>query len=185
MLANTKTALQRFAKHVVSQSRGNLTRQKKNVNKKLWDSVGYDLKVHKNSFSLKFIMEEYGIFQDKGVRGADPSSVKNGKQKAPLSPFSFRGKKPPMQPIADWAKARHIRFRQGKMVNGKWKSTGRYAKGNYITIAFWLQNRIFAQGLKPSLFFTKPYVKAFENLPEEVIEAFGLDVSEFIKFTKE
>ena len=176
MLANTKTALQRFAKHVVSQSRGNLTRQKKNVNKKLWDSVGYDLKVHKNSFSLKFIMEEYGIFQDKGVRGADPSKVKNGKQKAPLSPFSFRGKKPPMQPIADWAKARHIRLRT---------KDGRFAKGNYRTIGFILQNRIFAQGLKPSLFFTKPYVKAFENLPNEVIEAFGLDVSEFIKFTKE
>jgi len=176
MLSNTKESLQRFAKHVISRSRDNLTRGKKNVNKKLWNSLEYDLKIHPNSVRLKFFMEDYGEFQDKGVRGAKPSSVKNGKQKAPLSPYTFRGKKPPMQPIADWAKARHIRLRNKK---------GQFSKGNYKTIGFILQNRIYAQGIKPSFFFTKPYTSAFKNLPDEIINAFGLDITNFLKFTQD
>ena len=83
-MLETQKALQRFAKHVVSQSRANLTRGKKRASNGLYDSIGYDLKVHKQSFSLSFVMEEYGMFVDRGVRGSNPSLVKNGKQKAPL-----------------------------------------------------------------------------------------------------
>ena len=171
----TKKALERFGKHVVSRARANLTRGKKNVSKELYDSIEYDLKIHPNSFSLSIIMEEYGMYQDAGVRGANPSSVKNGRQKAPLSKFTFKNKKPPLKPLIEWAKFRGIRLRDKK---------GRFAKGNYKTIGFILQNRIYAQGMKPSMFFTKPFAAAFKNLPDEVVEAFALDLTEFIKFTK-
>ena len=57
---------------------------------------------------------------------------------------------PPMQPLMQWAKKKNIRFRDEK---------GRFAKGNYRTIGFWLQKRIFAQGLKPTLFFLKSILK--------------------------
>jgi len=33
------------------------------------------------------------------------------------------------------------------------------------------------------LFFTKPFERAFRKLPDQVIEAYGLDVEEFLKFT--
>ena len=49
-MLETQKALQRFAKHVVSQSRANLTRGKKRASNGLYDSIGYDLKVHKQSF---------------------------------------------------------------------------------------------------------------------------------------
>ena len=76
-----------------------------------------------------------------------------------------------MQPLMEWAKKKNIRFRDEQ---------GRFTKGNYRTIGFWLQKRIFAQGLKPSFFFTKPFEQAFKNLPKEIGKAFALDVEKDI-----
>jgi hypothetical protein len=43
-------------------------------------------------------------------------------------------------------------------------------------MAFVLQRSIFAQGLKPTMFFTKPFEKAFKRLPDEILEQFAIDV---------
>ena len=77
-------------------------------------------------------MEEYAMFQDRGVRGADPSLwLKNGVQKAPLSPYRFKNKMPPLKPIFRLGKiAKKIRLRDE---NGKFK------KGSYKTVAFLVQ----------------------------------------------
>jgi hypothetical protein len=171
---NVSIALNRFAKHVVTQSRANLTRGNKNVNRALYESITAELFVGKNSFGLSFEMEDYGQFQDLGVKGANPQLVKGGQQKAPNSPFSFKNKRPPSQFIAEWAKARNIRLRDEK---------GRFKKGNYDTIGIILANRIFAQGIKPSLFFTRPFEAAFANLPDELIEAFELDLESLLTQT--
>ncbi|BAQ92861.1 hypothetical protein [uncultured Mediterranean phage uvMED] len=173
-MLEVEKALQRFAKHVVSRSRANLTRQDKNASRSLYDSLDYEINVSKNSFKLRILMEEYAMFQDRGVRGADPSLV-NGVQKAPLSPYRFKNKMPPLKPILDWVKLRKIRLRDEK---------GKFKKGSYKTVAFLVQRSIYAQGLKPSLFFTRPFIAAFDNLPDDVVEAYGLDLEQFIKFTQ-
>ena len=144
MLKNLQTELQSFGKYVVQQSRSNLTKQKHNVSKDLYNSIHYKLEEKNGNFDLAFIMDEYGTFLDKGVKGANPSLVKGGKQKGGNSPYSFKNKRPPMQPIADWAKKRNIRLRDKE---------GKFKKGNYRTIGFILQRSIFAQGIKPSMFF--------------------------------
>ena len=110
-------------------------------------------------------MADYGQFVDQGVSGI---------KKKYNTPFSYTNKKPPMQPLADWAKARRIRLRDEK---------GRYKKGNYRTIGFILQKSIYEKGIKPSLFFTKPFEKAFENLPDDLIKRFGLDIDDLLDFT--
>ncbi len=33
------------------------------------------------------------------------------------------------------------------------------------------------------MFFTKPFKKAFDNLPKDIVEAYKLDVEELIKYT--
>ena len=170
-----ESALQRFAKHVVSRSRANLTKQDKRATGSLYDSLDYEITVSKNSFKLRILMEQYAMFQDRGVRGADPSLVKNGQQKAPLSPYRFKNKMPPLKPILDWVKLKKIRLRDEK---------GKFKKGGYKTVAFLVQRSIYAQGLKPSLFFTKPFIKAFDNLPDDIVEAYGLDLEQFINFTQ-
>ena len=50
-------------------------------------------------------------------------------------------------------------------------------------IKFALAKSIALQGIKPSLFFTKPFEKAFERLPDELVEAYGLDVEQFLEYT--
>ena len=164
-LKNTKEVLNKFAKYVVSQSKANLTRGNKNYKKDLHKSIKSELTVSPNSFGLGFIMNEYGIYQDKGVSGTE---------KKYNTKFSYRDKMPPIQPIADWAKFRRIRLRNEK---------GQFAKGNYKTIGYLIARSIQRKGIKPSLFFTKPFEKAFQDLPEDLIEAFGLDLDMFIDLT--
>jgi hypothetical protein len=172
MLKNLQTELQSFGKYVVQQSRSNLTKQKHNVSKDLYNSIHYKLDEKNGNFDLAFIMDEYGTFLDKGVKGANPSLVKGGKQKGGNSPYSFRNKRPPMQPIADWAKKRNIRLRDKE---------GKFKKGNYRTIGFILQRSIFAQGIKPSMFFTKPFLAAFDRYPELLSKAFAQDIIDILK----
>lgn len=168
MLRNTKIHLERFAKRVVKSSKGNLSRKGKNVTSKLQNSIDYDITESNDVISLTFSMLDYGQYQDKGVKGANPSLVKKGKQKAPNSPFKFKNKMPPQKPLENWARFRGIRLRD--------KESGKFIKGSAKTLGFILQRRIFAQGMKPSLFFTNPFKKAFNNLPEPLLEALGSDL---------
>lgn len=161
---NTKEYLNAFAKYVIQQSRSNLSKQNKNVDKKLYDSLDKEIEVGANSFRMAFLMEDYGAYQDKGVSGT---------QKKYNTPFSYKSKKPPLKPITQWVTKRRFQFRNKE--NGKFMS--------YQSTAFLIRNGIFKNGIKPSLFFTKPFEKAFERLPDELVEAYGLDVEQFLEFT--
>ena len=165
MLKGVQDSLNKFAKYVVQQSRSNLTKNRKNVSKSLYNSIDYELNVSENSFSLSFIMDEYGMYQDKGVSGTERKYN---------TPFSYRNKMPPIKPLADWAKFKNIRLRNEK---------GQFSKGNYRTIGFLISRSIFRKGIKPSLFFTKPFERSFNNLPEELVKAFALDTEDLLDFT--
>lgn len=164
MLTNTKQSLEDFRKYVSSQARRNLTRLKKNDTKGLYKRLDGVLNVSPNSFQLSWDLG-YGNFQDKGVSGTE---------KKYDTPYSYKSKMPPIKPLSDWAKRKGIRLRDEQ---------GKFQKGNYKTIGFLIARSIFRKGIKPSLFFTKPFEQGFKNLPDQVIEAYGLDVEEFLKFT--
>ena len=161
---NTKEYLNAFAKYVIQQSRSNLTKQGKNVDKKLYNSLDKEIEVGANSFRMAFLMEDYGTFQDKGVSGT---------QKKYDTPFSYKSKRPPLKPIQDWVTKKRFQFRN--------KETGKFM--SYKSTAFLITRGIFKNGIKPSLFFTKPFEKAFERLPDELVEAYGLDVEQFLQYT--
>ena len=170
-LKETRDTLNKFAKYVIQQSRSNLTKGEKNVSKKLYNSLDSDLKVSKNSFELSFLMENYGVFQDKGVKGKSSSS------KAPNSPFKFgsgRGKEGGLtQGINKWVRRKRFQFRD--------RNTGRFM--SYDSTAFLITRSIYQKGIKPSLFFTKPFEKAFNNLPKELIQSFALDMEALLETT--
>ena len=164
MLENVQKELNRFGKYVVSQSRANLTRQKKNASKQLWQSVDYDLKVSKNSFQLEFLMEDYGIFQDKGVSGTE---VKYN------TPYKYTNKMPPPSKLDKWIVKRNlkgVRDKDGKFISRK-------------SLQFMIARSIYKKGIKPSLFFTKPFEKAFKNINKDLIEAYRLDVEKLLNET--
>ena len=164
-LKETQKVLEAFKDFVIQQARTRLTKNKKNVSKELYNSLKGNVKEMPNSILLEFEMEDYGIYQDKGVSGT---------KKKYNTPYSYTTKMPPVKPLAQWAKSRNIRLRDEQ---------GKYKKGNYNTIGYLISRSIFRKGIKPSLFFTKPFEQAFKKLPDELVEKFGLDVEDFLAYT--
>ena len=147
----THKAIDKFAKRIVKNSKQRLARKNSDT-RNLEGSIGYDLKVHKQSFSLSFHMLDYGAFVDEGVQGKKSSS------KAPHSPFKFKTKMPPIQGLKKWATKRGI---------------NPYA----------VQRSIFNTGLKATEFFSKPFEHAFKQLPDIIVDAYGLQIDEFLEQT--
>jgi hypothetical protein len=161
--SEVKKSLERFRNHVISVSKRNLTNQRKNVSKSLYNSIKGDVKAMPNSISLQFSMDDYGAYQDLGVKGKKSSS------KAPKSPFKFgsgTGKKGGLtKGIFNWVKKRRIQFKDRK--------SGRFL--SYESTAFLITRGVYNKGMKPSMFFTKPFESAYRNLPDELVASFGLD----------
>ena len=157
-MTNRQEVLDRFIKHVVSQAKRNLTTTGKNASKKLYNSIQGEAKAFPNSIGIYFDMEDYGFFQDKGVSGI---------KKKYDTPFSYKSKMPPPSAFDKWT------IRRGIAPRGK---GGQFQTRKGLNFA--IARSIFEKGIKPSLFFTKPFEAAFKNLPDELIENYGFDVEE-------
>lgn len=163
MLSNVEDELNAFRKHVITEARKNLTRNKKNASKTLYNDMNSFLKVSKNSFELGFEMPIYGQFQDQGVSGI---------KKKYDTPFSYKKKMPPLDVFEAWIKRKGIK--------------GRDKRGRFITnksLSYLIARSVFNNGIKPSLFFTRPFELAYKRLGDDIIQAFGLDIDEFLKYT--
>ncbi len=47
----------------------------------------------------------------------------------------------------------------------------------------WFLDQGTRRGIKPTYFFTKPFNDNFEEMQDEVVEAFGLELESFLKYT--
>ena len=145
--------LEKFRDQVIEEAKKNLSRLGKDGGK-LYDSIEGRVKANDNSFEMEFSMEDYGIFQDKGV---------SGKRKKYNTEFSYKDKMPPPRAFDKWIVRKGIAPRkQGKFASRK-------------SLQFMIARGVYMNGIKPSLFFTKPFEKAFKELPDTLVEAFGLD----------
>ena len=154
-------ALQEFEQRVVQAAKDNLQRTNKNVSGKLDDSIKGEVKQMPNSIRVFFQMDNYGWFQDQGVRG-----VKSGKS---LSNFSYKSKMPPSKVFDKWTIRKGLapRDKKGRLLKRK-------------SLNFLIARSVFHHGIKPSMFFTKPFNSAFEKLPNELIEKYGLDMENLL-----
>lgn len=170
----TYQVLNTFKKFVVQQSRSRLSKSKKNVDKKLYNSIKGDVDVNPNSISLSFSMEDYGYYQDRGVKGKTSTYPEIAKYGTLAKFGSGKGKEGGLtNGIKEWVRKRRIQFKDRK--------TGKFM--SYNSTAFLITRSIWHKGMKPSLFFTKPFEQAFKKLPDELIEAYGLDIEELLSFT--
>ena len=102
--------------------------------------------------SIKVIMEEYGIFKDRGVSGANHSDFDGKKKKVhkSLDGFKFNSKAiGGADSMRKWMKRRGIGGQDRATVN------------------FLIRRSIAQHGIKPSLFLTKPYQKYTEQIIQE------------------
>ena len=155
-LKQTKDILNKFAKYVIQQSRTNLTKNKKNSSKSLYNSLDFKYKAVNGGTGIQFLMDEYGIYQDKGV---------SGKKKKYNTPFSYKDKMPPSSAFDKWSVRKGIapRDKSGKFIPRK-------------SINFLIAKSIYNKGIKPSLFFTKPFEKAYKDLPKDLVKGFINDI---------
>ena len=153
--------LNKFAKYVIQQSRSNLSKGKKNVSKELYNSLGYEISQSGSTMSLGFDMVDYGKFQDRGVSGTE---------KKYNTPYKYTNKMPPAKAFDKWT------VRKGIAPRGK---GGKFEKRKGLNYA--IAKSIYKKGIRPSMFFTKPFAAAFKRLPDELVEAYSIGLEKQIQ----
>ena len=148
----------KFGKYVIQQARSNLTKGKHNFDKTLYNSLRYSIYYSNDNFSLTFSMEDYGEYQDKGVKGAGGTRKttsafkrtnnkgKIWRQKAPNSPFAYKDKKPPVSAFKAWAESKGLN-------------------------PFAVRESVYRQGIPATKFFSTPFNIAFNKLPPDIANA--------------
>ena len=172
---NIQKVLEDFKNKVISEAKNNLKSKGK-----LNNSLRAFVKQSRNSIQISFEMESYGAFVDRGVKGNKSSNKGNRQTESPYkfgTNSSLIGKaKGGMSGImTKWVKQKGFQFRDKQ---------GRFM--SYKSMGYIIARSIYNKGLKPTLFFTKPFEKHFKNLPKELIEKYGLDIEKlFDQITKE
>jgi hypothetical protein len=168
-LDNFKRALEEFRDKVVEESKKNLRKEGKGGGKLENELKGGEVKVTDRSLQFEIEMPYYGVFQDKGVSGVE---------KKYNTPYSYKRKgsglkgMPPPSKLDKWTVRKGIAPRDEK---------GRFLSRK--SLQFLIARSIFYNGIKPSLFFTKPFEKYAKGLPKELEQAFALDTQAFLEFT--
>ena len=175
----TKEVLDDFASRVEDNSRKRFLRkykfQKKASTKgSLYNAINKKVQVFENSILVSFpFMKDvdYAKFVDQGVKGKT-SSYSPSK----TSPFKFgSGNKDGglRKGIERWVKSKRFQFRT---------EDGRFM--SYQSMTYLISRKIYNKGIPAKKFFTRSFDEAYKNLPDEIIEAFALDVKQrFKEFT--
>jgi len=82
------------------------------------------------------------------------------------------GKNPPFSPIRKWVEDRRIQFRSNK---GKFQT--------YDQTAWAIVKSIGKKGIPASNFYSRPFNLGYAKLPQELVEAYALDMEDFLDFT--
>ena len=165
---NIERYLNSFGKYVVQQSRTNLTKGKKNVDNSLYNSISFKVTTDANGFSVKFYMNSYGAFVDKGVSGNEQNqSYKDYRGTEVSSPYKYKSKQPPSEIIEKWIKKRGIKARDAK---------GRFTPITRKSLAFLIARSIKAKGIKSTSFFQRPMQLGLKNFGKDLLKAIKEDV---------
>lgn len=162
-LKEVEKVLHKFGKYVVKQARTNLTKNKKNVSKNLYNSLEYRVNKYKDSIDLLFSMEDYGTFQDLGV---------SGKKQKYNTPYSYKTKMPPSKAFDQWVirkGLKGVRDEKGKFIPRK-------------SLRYLIARGVFNKGIKPTYFLTKPFQDAFKYVPQELKDAFIFNIEQDGRF---
>lgn len=155
-------------KYQMSSRRANVEKALKEFGQKVYRAARLkgksrgepNLEVFPNSFFLEFDLKPHEIFQDRGVSG---TKVKYA------TPFRYKTKQPPISAIEPWVRRGRFQFRNKR---GQFTS--------YRSTAFLVARAIKRRGIRPTGFFSKPFERYFRELPDDIVEAYGLELDEVI-----
>ncbi len=169
-LEKVNKTIQMFRDYVIREAKDNLKRTGYNNTSSLANSLKGEIVTDDNYAIVGFTMNDYGTFVDLGVKGKTSSA------KAPNSPYKFgsgTGRKGGLtQGINKWVKQKGFQFRDKR---------GRFL--SYESTAYLITRSIFHKGIKPSLFFTKPFEAGYRKyIDTDLIKAFGQDVETMVDY---
>jgi len=166
---NVDEVLNAYAEYVVDSAKKNLVDERKSLGD-LYKSVSYKYEKSQDLFLLDFLMEDYGTFVDKGVKGKTSTYPET---KAALSQFQYGSGNFPKggltEGINEWMKKKRFQWRDER---------GRFM--SYESMSYIIARSIYNKGLKANLFFTTPFELGLQNLPKQLTDAFSLDIENAI-----
>ncbi len=166
---NVDEVLNAYAEYVVDSAKKNLVDERKSLGD-LYKSVSYKYEKSQDLFLLDFLMEDYGTFVDKGVRGKTSTYPETS---AALSKYQYGSGNFPKYGLRDgikgWLEKKRFQWRDKK---GKFMS--------YDTMTYLISRSIYNKGLKANLFFTTPFELGLQKLPKQLTDAFSLDIENAI-----
>jgi hypothetical protein len=170
-MLEVEKVISKFRDYVIQQSRSNLSKTGHNNSKALYNSLKGEVVTENGYTIVGFQMADYGTFVDLGVKG------KTSSNKAPNSPYQFgsgTGRKGGLtQGINQWVKQKGFQFRDRK--------SGRFL--SYDSTAYLITRSIFNKGIKPSLFFTKPFEEGYKKyIDVDLMKAFGQDIETIVDY---
>jgi len=170
-LEKVNKTIQMFRDYVIRESKDNLKRTGHNNTSSLANSIKGEVVTENDYTIVGFKMNDYGTFVDLGVKG------KTSSNKAPNSPYQFgsgTGKKGGLtKGINQWVKQKGFQFKDRK--------SGRFL--SYESTVYLITRSIFNKGIKPSLFFTKPFEAGYKKYIDiDLIKAFGQDVETIVDY---
>ena len=173
-LNKVNKTIQMFRDYVIKESKDNLKRTGHNNTSALANSIKGEIVTEDGFTIVGFTMANYGAFVDKGVKG------KTSSNKAPNSPFKFgsgSGQKGGLTAgIKKWVRQKGFQFRSKEE-----GSKGRFL--SYDSTAYLITRSIFHKGIKPSLFFTKPFEAGYKKyIDVDLLKAFGQDIETMVDY---
>lgn len=125
-------------------------------------SITHEVNIYPKSIGLEFEMADYMEYQDKGVSGIRTRYN---------TPYSYRDKMPPPSAFDRWSVRRAL--------EGTRNAQGRFIKRKTINYA--LARHIYLHGIRPKKFFTTAFDQRFRQLPDELVEAYGLEAERLME----
>ena len=164
-LINLENAIRGLADDIVDQAKKNLVDKRKS-NGDLYNTLHAEIEQKTNEFVVKFYMQDYGIFVDKGVKGKTSTYPET---KASLSQFQYGSGNYPKggltEGIESWLNKKRFQWRTP---DGKFMS--------YESMSLIIARSIYHKGIKATEFFSKPFDRVLKEVPQELIDAFTLDI---------
>tara|TARA_R100001440_G_scaffold16711_1_gene28264 strand:- start:13548 stop:14093 length:546 start_codon:yes stop_codon:yes gene_type:complete len=161
--------MRQFVRQVVVEAMSNVPFKK--TSGKLKNSINGDyIPETQTAF---FTMLEYGKYQDLGVKGTQSGkSVGKKFYGSQAREYKYTNNMPPPSALDSFVVRKGFAPRDSR---GRFLPRAVNKVGFQKSIAFLIARSIFGKGIKPSLFFTKPFIKYYKDLPNKVLQAFGDD----------
>ena len=166
---NFEKSIQTFADYVIKEAKINLAK-KDNQDGKLANSLTSKISQTSSEFIVKFFMENYGIFQDKGVRGVESYYADEATSGSPFSYKSKGGKfglkgMPPPKAFDKWTVRKGLapRDKRGRFLPRK-------------TLDFLIARSIFKKGIRATSFFSEPLKMGEKIFADQFLKALAKDI---------